>query len=220
MAIPASPSALLYRLDRLRVEFGAWIAHTANVGLFIGAVLLLGIGSSWYMIEVGTRLTTARQGPWTAWTSAATQHVDPYTRAHYARRGSLPLSASIATTFEARFDQDGQRLHSSCEYLLESPPLEANWWSLAVYDAGGLLIPNSADRHAFTSETYAPNPDGGFYIVLARDARPGNWLPVGGAGRLTLLLTLVEPRSAPAAGDPFAEVKPEPLPAIKRIGCR
>lgn len=220
MAISASPSALLYRLDRLRVEVGAWIAHTTDVGLFVGTVLMLGIGSSWYMIEVGTPLTTVRHGTWTAWTNAATADVDPYTRAHFARTGSLPLSGSIATTFEARFDQDGQRLHSSCEYLLESPPLETNWWSLAVYDAYGLLIPNSADRHAFTSETYAASPDGGFYVVLARDARPGNWLPVGGAGRLTLLLTLVEPRSAPAAGDPFAAARPPPLPLIKRIACR
>jgi len=220
MAIPALPPVLLYRLDRLRVEVGAWIAHTANVGLFIGVALLLGIGSSWYMIEVGTALTTVRQGPWTAWTNAATNNLDPYTRAHYARRGSLPLSASIAATYEARYDDDGHRLHSSCEYLLESPPLEASWWSLAAYDSGGLLIPNPADRHVFTSETYAPNPDGGFYIVLARDARPGNWLPVGGAGRLNLVLTLVEPRSAPAAGDPFAEVRRGPLPAIKRISCR
>ena len=220
MAIPASPSALLYRLDRLRVEIGAWVAHTANLGFFVGAVLLLGIGSSWYMIEVGTLLTTMREGPWTAWTNAATADVDPYTRAHFARRGSLPLSASIASTFEARFDQDGQRLHSSCEYLLELGQLEANWWSLTVYDSYGLLIPNPADRYAFTSETYAPNPDGGFYIMLARDARPGNWLPVGGAGRLTLQLTMVEPRRAPAAGDPAAGGRPQTLPLIKRIGCR
>jgi hypothetical protein len=219
MALPASPSAILYRLDRLRVELGAWIAHTANIGLFVGFALLLGIGSSWYMIEVGTRLTTLRQGPWTMWANAAATEVDPYTRAHFARRGSLPLSRSIAATFEARFDQDGQRLHSSCEYLLEAAPLEASWWSLAVYDAYGLLIPNVADRYSFTSDSYAPNPDGSFYVVLARDARPGNWLPVGGAGRLTLLLTLVEPRSIQAA-DPSAGTKLPQLPVIRRIGCR
>jgi len=219
MALPASPSVLLYRLDRLRVELGAWIAHTANIGLFIGVALVLGIGSSWYMIEVGTRLTTLRQGPWAAWTNAGTADVDPYTRAHFARRGSLPVSGSIALTLEARHDQDGQRLHSSCEYLLEAAPLEASWWSLAVYDAHGLLIQNVADRYAFTSESYAPNPNGSFYVVLARDARPGNWLPVGGAGRLTLLLTLVEPRGV-QYDDPTAGTTLPQLPVIRRIGCR
>lgn len=220
MAFPASPSELLYRLDRMRSALGAWVAHTANIGLFVGLVLLLGIGSSWYMIDVGTRLTTERQGPWVAWTQAASRDVDPYTRAHFARKGSLPLSGSIATTYEARFDGEGQRLHSSCEYLIESGPLDAAWWSLAVYDDYGLLIPNTADRHAFDSQTLAPNADGSFYIVLARDARPGNWLPVGGAGRLTLQLTLLQPHIAQLAVDPSAETRRLALPVIRRIACR
>ena len=61
-----------------------------------------------------------------------------------------------------------------------------------------MLIPNSAERHSFTSQTIAANPDGSFFIVLAREARPGNWLPVGGAGRLTLMLTMIEPKPSVA----------------------
>jgi len=220
MAFSATLSGLLYRLDRTRSAVGAWIAHTANLGLFVGLVLLFGIGSSWYLVDVGTRLTTQRQGPWITWTHAAGRDVDPYTRAHISRQGSLPLSGSIGATYEARFDAEGQRLHSSCEYLIESGPLDANWWSLAVYDDYGLLIPNAADRHAFNSATLAPNPDGTFFIVLARDARPGNWLPVGGAGRLTLLLTLLQPQVAQVAVAPSAESKRLALPVIRRIGCR
>ena len=83
----------------------------------------------------------------------------------------------------------------------------------AFYDDHGLLIPNSAERHSFTSQTIAANPDGSFFIVLAREARPGNWLPVGGAGRLTLMLTMIEPKPTVAESAAL-------LPSIRRIGCR
>ena len=147
------------------------------------------------------------------WTSAAQRDVDPYTRARYAKIGALPLSTSVAATWEARLDAAGSRLYSSCEYLIESEPIDATWFNIAVFDDNGLLIPNPAERYSFSSQTLSLNPDGSFFIVMARDARPGNWLPVGGAGRLTLVLTMIEPRNA---GSDTAR----PLPTIRRIGCR
>ena len=191
----------------------ASISHSANALLYAAAVLALGIGSSLYFIDVGTRLTTQRSGPWVMWSQAGQRDVDPYTRARFAKVGALPISAAIAATWEARWDADGRRLHSSCEYLLEADPIDAAWFSIAVYDDNGLLIPNAADRYSFTSQSLASNPDGSFFIVLARDARPGNWLPVGGAGRLTLLLTILEPK-------PGAAEARRALPTIRRIGCR
>ena len=213
MAIIPASLPILYRLDKLRRLVVATLSHSANALMFAAAVLILGIGSSIYAIESGTRLTTVRSGPWVTWTQAAMRDVDPYTRAHFAKNGSLPISASIAATWEARYDVDGRRLHSSCEYLIEAEPIEATWFNIAVYDDKGLLIPNPADRYSFTSQSIAYNPDGSFFIVLARDARPGNWLPVGGAGRLSLLLTVIEPRTS------AAEARRQ-LPAIRRIGCR
>lgn len=213
MAIIPAPLPVLYRLDKLRRLVVATLSHSANALMFAAAVLILGIGSSIYAIESGTRLTTVRSGPWVMWTQAAMRDVDPYTRAHYAKNGSLPISAAIAATWEARYDADRRRLHSSCEYLIEAEPIEATWFNIAVYDDKGLLIPNLADRYSFTSQSIAYNPDGSFFIVLARDARPGNWLPVGGAGRLSLLLTVIEPKAG-------ATEAMRQLPAIRRIGCR
>jgi hypothetical protein len=82
-------------------------------------VLAGGLGSSWYMVEAGTRFTTARQGPWMVWTAAARSDADPYTRAHFAATGTLPLSAEVQRTFVARHDSAGDRLHSSCDYSVE-----------------------------------------------------------------------------------------------------
>lgn len=213
MAFIPAPLPVLYRLDRLRRLVAAWLGASASAILYALAVLVVGVGSSLYVIDSGSRLTSIRRGPWVDFTQAAGRDIDPYTLARMHKIGSLPISSSVAATWEARYDGDGRRLHSSCEYLLESDPIDASWFSLAVYDDRGLLIPNSAGRYSFNSQTLAYNPDGSFFLVLARDARPGNWLPVGGAGRLTAVLTILEPRLPAAA---YAAR----LPTIRRIGCR
>ena len=202
-----------FQVVRVRRAVLAWISVSANAILFVALVLVLGIGSALYVVDNGTRLTTQRNGPWSMWLRSGQRDLDPYTRARFAKLGNLPVSSQIAANWEARYDVEGRRLHSSCEYLIESEPIDAAWFNVTVYDDHGLLIPNSATRHSFTSQTIAANPDGSFFIVLAREARPGNWLPVGGAGRLTLMLTMIEPK-------PSVAESAQQLPSIRRIGCR
>jgi len=92
-----------------------------------------------------------------------------------------------------------------------------SWWSLSVFDDRGELISNAAQRYAFTSQSIALRPDGSFAVALARDARPGNWLPTGGAGRLALVFTTLDP-SAPLLAKPAEDQRP--LPEIRRVQCR
>jgi len=198
------------RLAILLAILGDWAA-------FIGVVLILGLGTSWYMIDIGLPLTTERQGPWTSWTSAGRPDADPYTRAHFARYGTLPFTAELSLTYVAFADSDGRRLHSSCDYSVEGTEPATSWWSLSVFDDRGLLIANAAQRHAFTSQSIALRPNGTFLLTLARDARPGNWLPTGGAGRLALVFTTLDP-STPLLLRPNEEAKP--LPTIRRDQCR
>jgi hypothetical protein len=54
-------------------------------------------------------------------------------------------------------------------------------------------------------------------VALARDARPGNWLPTGGAGRLALTLTTIDATTPVLVK---AGAAPKPLPAIRRVQCR
>jgi hypothetical protein len=198
------------RLSMLLELLGDWAA-------FIGVVLILGLGTSWYMIDIGTPLTTLRQGPWVSWTSAGRADADPYTRAHFARLGTLQLSAELNLTYVAFTDSDGRRLHSSCDYSVEGREPNASWWSLSVFNDSGELIANPAQRYAFTSQSIALRPDGSFVVALARDARPGNWLPTGGAGRLALVLTTLD-SSAPLLATSAVEQKP--LPEIRLVQCR
>ena len=213
MAMSAPSVSLSYHLVRLRRAITYWLSISTNALIFSCIALVLGIGSALFTVDRGTRLTTQHSGPWTMWVRQGQRDGDPYTRARQAKLGHLPLSTQIAASWEARFDVEGRRLHSSCEYLLESEPVDATWFSIAVYDDKGLLVPNQADRFSFTSQTIAANPDGSFFVVLARDARPGNWLPVGGAGRLILVMTMIEPK-------PSVAESAQQLPNIRRIGCR
>jgi hypothetical protein len=205
-------------IGRLRDVVVRAIEAILNVGVFIAIALGFGIWSSWVLVERGSSLTTRTSGAWVLWHNAGRPDADPYTRAHFARLGSLPLSSTAVYTWEAARDDDGKRLHSSCEYALQGDGLTGDWWSLAVFDESGRVIPNPADRYAYNAGTIALGPDGSYFVTLARDARPGNWLPTGGAGWLVLVLS----RPAPRANATTAEMQAAArgLPAIRRIGCR
>jgi hypothetical protein len=188
-----------------------------NLAVFALVAVGGGLGSAWYMIEAGSELSTRSVGPWTAWTAAGRSDADPYTRAHIARDALLPISSTLEVTYKARTDSRGGKLNSACDYALVVEGLDNAWWSLAAFDTRGRLIANAAERYDFTSDTVMREPDGRAIITLARDARPGNWLPIGGGGRFVLILTLEDAALASAAyeGAPGAK-----LPTIERVACR
>ncbi len=207
-----------FLVHRIKKRVSAFTGHVADWALLAGIVIFGGLGSSWYMVEAGTDLTTLRAGPWVMWKAAARTDADPYTRAHFARLGALPLSSEVANTFVARTDSEGRRLHSSCDYVVEGPAMTAHWWSIAVFDARGRLIRNAADRYVFTSDTAAISANNKVTITLARDSHASNWLPIGGAGRLALVMTTIE-----LGYDSATEEDRDPvrmLPEIKRGACR
>lgn len=202
-------------LYRLKLKTNAAVLALLGTLILLVSSVAAGWASAWYMIERGSRLTTQTVGPWVSWGAAARPDADPYTRAHFIRTGSLQLNSDISRVWQASVDDSGQRLHSACDYLVEGA-LQAPWWSLTVFDDRGRLIANAAERHGYTSDTIALGSNGRFSVTLGRDARPGNWLPTGGAGRLTLVVTLLDQRSVLADADGQGTQ----LPEIKRVGCR
>lgn len=192
------------------------------LGYFIGTfavALILGIGSAWFMIERGSQLTTVRVGPWQSWLSEGNPSADPYTRAHLARSGRLPLTSTVARYFVARTDDRGRGLSSGCEYAIMGSALNARWWSLAVYDEYGSLIANPSNRYSFNSEEAIRRADGTFRVNLSRQARPENWLP-GGAGPdrdLVLVLRVYGSRDTDING--IGQIPADRLPKIERVRC-
>jgi hypothetical protein len=186
-----------------------------NVTVFVLLAVGGGLGSAWYMIEAGSRLSTRSSGPWTTWSAAGRPDADPYTRAHTVRNGLLPLASTLEITYQAKADSRGGRLHSGCEYTIVMDNLGGTWWSLAAFDGQGGLIANAAERYAFNSDNVMREPDGRAIIALARDARPGNWLPISGS-RVNLVLTVQDPAWAAAV----YEGSVKSLPTIQRLACR
>jgi hypothetical protein len=187
------------------------------IGTFVVA-LMLGIGSVWYMIERGSPLTTVYAVPWAGWLNAGNPNADVYTRAHVARSGRLPLTSTVARYFTARTDSAGRLLSSDCDYLIAGKPLNARWWSLAVYDEYGGLIENPANRYSFNSEEMLRHADGSFRVYLASKVQPENWLPSGTEDQnLVLMLRIYGPRETDAFGVGLVPV--ERLPKIERIAC-
>lgn len=203
---------------RLKKRILVTTSVATDLAIFIGLVLIGGLGSSWYMVEAGTRLVTEQTGPWVLWTSAGRKGADPYTRAHLARRGTLVMSTEVARTYIARVDSDGAGLHSSCDYVLSGQDLPDRWWSVSAFNSSGKLITNVIDRHTFTRDTAAIAADGTFLITLSRDVGPGNWLPTGGAGRLAIVLSVLD--LSPVALTAQSHDERQELPTIRRITCR
>ncbi len=204
-------------LHNAQKQVSALINLLGDWALFIGVVLIAGLVSSWYMIDSGVLLTTEREGPWVTWTSAGRADADPYTRAHFARLGTLQLTTVIARSYVAYSDSDGGTLHSSCDYLVEGPEPGTSWWSITVFDSKGALIANPVERYTFTSQSIAIRPNGTFSVALSREARPENWLPTGGAGSLALVFTTLDAR-APLLTSQAGQEKT--LPEIRLIKCR
>jgi hypothetical protein len=90
------------------------------------------------------------------------------------------------------------------------------WWSIALFDSDGQLIPNQASRHAYNSQNLTVLPDGTQRIALAPRARPGHWLPSGEDNELTLILRMIRPLSFDQVRQGIAF---QNLPVIQRVKC-
>lgn len=215
-SIELEPAVAPSKLGVLRAII-AILLRAIGVILTLMLAVAVGLWSSRYMVSRGSPLSVAAHGPWQQWTDLGREDADPYTKAHMISTGKLRISADSAGIFEARTDSQGARLHSSCNYVVDGATMRGLWWSLAVFDSRGKLIANDADRYDFTADTIALNPNGSFLVSLGRDARPGNWLPTSGAGRLVLVFTVLDPATGLSAEE-RAERNTH-LPIIKREGC-
>lgn len=186
--------------------------------VFAGLSLLLGLGSASYMIDDGFALVVSRTGPWQSWINAGSHTADPYTRAHIARSGLLPITSASGLTYFARTDSKGRTLSSECDYEIVARPLAAVWWTIALFDDDGNLIPNKAARHAFSSQSLTILSDGTQRIYLAPQARPGYWLPSGEDHNLTLVLRIIRPLGV-EDGEVSGRISASSMPIIRRQRC-
>jgi hypothetical protein len=155
------------------------------------AGLALGFAMTAISLGFGHGLGAVQAGPWTAWPRNGGKSIDPYARAILARTGEAPLGREQGVAFFAATDSDGAPLDGRCDYRIVDPLPAARYWTLGVMSAGGALVANPAERYGFSSADILRREGGAFEIAVAREARPGNWLPTA-KGAFVLVLRLYD----------------------------
>lgn len=192
------------------------LQHLIKICVFLAAGSGLGYCSAQTAIVYGLGVTEVKNGAWTAWPAAGSPTADPYTRAHFAYTGELPLSSFEAVIFRAVQDNTGNPLVTNCDYVVEGAPLDVRWWNMTVYAENGTLIANPAQRYSFNSDNILLSADGSFRIALSSTAKPGNWIPTGEAhDDFFISLRLFGPSQ-----DMLNKLKSIPVPKITRGKCK
>ena len=175
----------------------------------------VGLGATWLTLTRGVAFGSLNIGAWTAWPKSGSVDIDPYARANIARTGELPTGMGDGVAFYARSDDARNSFDGRCTFTISGMTPVARYWTITLYNPEGKLVANTIDRHSFTSDEIVRDSDGGFTITVAPLARPGNWLPTGGADKFVLVLRLYDTPIGVSTGT----TKEGPMPAIVRKGC-
>lgn len=183
--------------------------------LFVAITLIVGLGSTWRLVNHGFFATTQRFGPWAIWIKEGTTDADPYTLAHTARLGTVPITAASQLTFTATRDSAGSRISGDCTYEITGYAFSAVWWNLAAFKSGGEVVESKTGRSSLASTNILTAPDGRFVMRLSPDVQPGNWIPAERGRRIYLRLNILRPLNP----DALLQSGSEFLPEIRFLEC-
>jgi len=181
----------------------------------LAAAFGLGLAATIFALQGDPGFNAVKLGPWLLWPRLGSADIDPYARAWLALDGAAPLGAGEGLSFVAREDQNGAKLDSRCDYIIAGATPSARVWTLTAYDVNGRLRPNPAGRYGLISTRLLRSGDGAFVIEAAREARPGNWLPLGQKSRFVLIFRAYD-ANASATTSGFEGLA---MPSITRGAC-
>lgn len=173
---------------------------------FAGAVIAK--SSIYTEAKVGTFV---RNGVWYTDKFGA-EDATALTRAYVAVVGLLALSREETVYYLAHMDEAGEPISSDHVYEIVGSDLPARWWSITLYDADHFLTPNAEGVYSVRSTDMTRESDGSFRVILSKEKREGNWIPMGEGQNMSLLLRMYNPE--PQVLDHLADLK---LPAIRRV---
>jgi len=193
------------------------------VRLLIGLLLsflvagLIGLGSTWYALTQNLSFGSLALGPWKGYPRNGTTGIDPYARAAIARNGELPVGLGDGIAFSAATDDEGHPLDGRCDVVVHGITPPARYFTLTIYTPAGLLVPNSVDRHGFTSQELIRDQTGEFEVTVSPRARPGNWLPTNGIDKYVLIMRFYDT----SLGIATRAGREAPMPTVREAGnCR
>jgi hypothetical protein len=178
------------------------------------AGLAIGLLATFLSLNSGYGFFPLHAGPWTAWPSVGGAGIDPYARAVVARSGEAPLGRDQGLVFVARADSNGEPLDGACEYRIVDALPSARFWTISLAAPNGALLDNQTGRYGYSSVDVLRREGGAFEIVVARQARPGNWLSPGETRDFILMLRLYD-----TPLDVDAKPDPRSFPKIVKLQC-
>ncbi len=177
--------------------------------------IALGLAATYEAVDRGVDLAASHAGPWTDFPKAGSLDADPYTRAIRARTGETPLGLAEGLTFLARADNSGAALDPRCDYSVAGATPATRFWTLTALSPDGHPSAAQTGRRGLSSSELVRDANGGFAIVVAPQARPGNWLPIEPGQPFNLMLRLYDTPVSASAGALDASV----MPSIARGHC-
>src|ERR1043165_5518278 len=89
----------------------------------------IGLGTTWLGPARDPAVGGVPIGAWGAGPKSGPRHVDPYTRATFARTGELPVGSGDGVAFYARTDDNGRPLDGPRDVLGSGTPPQARFWT-------------------------------------------------------------------------------------------
>jgi hypothetical protein len=206
---PAPPAGRAATGARRRLPSAALVVYAVSIAL------LLGLWSAYWAVSGDYPFGQVRAGPWQATPRVGSPDADPYARAVVARSAEIPLAIGEGLTLTATGDDQGRPLDPRCAYRVGPVTPQARYWTLTLYDEEGHPVSSELRRSGFTSAEILRDAEGRFFIVIAREPMPGNWLRMPESGRPALALRLYD--TPVAAGT--AALDRRTLPTIERLDC-
>lgn len=182
----------------------------------IGAVAAAAVGGAIYAkssiyTEADVR-TFIHNGPWYTDKGFGNEDAAALTRAYVAVVGLLALSREETVYYLAHTDEAGEPISSDSVYEISGGDLPTRWWSITLYDADHFLTPNDEGRYSVRGTDIERESDGTFRVVLSKEPKTGNWIPMGEGRNMSLLLRMYNPE--PQVLDQLAEID---LPTIRKV---
>ena len=177
--------------------------------------LVVGVGSSLWVLGNGELLGDFEKDHWFGNDQAGSVAADPYTRGIVASIGLLALNKSETIYFHRYEDEHGAQLREGCVYELRGTALPARWWSITVYAADHFLPVNEDRAFSIDASQLVAGADGAWKAKIAPDSDGAdNWISNEAAGEFSLALRMYNPEAI-ALDDPAAIA----FPTIATISC-
>lgn len=190
-------------MTRARLILMSKWAASLGVGVSVGAA------AAWLLTGPNVRLPE-RFGAWRTSAHLGNTGDNLYVRASISRIAWFSNDPGRSLYLEAREDSTGRTLNIHCNYRVSGTPLPAQWWSVTAY-RNFHWYPNPMQRYSYSSSDLPASHTGRWQILIGPKREPGNWIPMGGSGRMSLLLRLYDPSIL----NPGAIS----LPRIEETGC-